>query len=241
VVCDDPVCCPEQGRRWTSPASSRISLEATIAGFPVPLADRQVLRERVEPDDVLVADVGRLVFGATRPAARSLPGSKPVGAGVVAAAVQAFGRTRRCGLDERAEVLGALMLGREREEAVRLLLAAGAAPDAPPLPDQQRWWELLCRSAPEELVPAPAALAALAAALCGEGAMANIAVEVATRALEGWHEGVETMPEHPQAMLVANTSALVRSGLPPERLRDLLATVYLRSGAEGDLRRDAAG
>jgi hypothetical protein len=42
-------------------------------------------------------------------------------------------------------------------------------------------------------------------------------------------------------MLVANTSALVGLGLPPERLRDLLATIYLRTGAENELRRDAAG
>jgi hypothetical protein len=267
TLCDDRSCCPRQGRPWSAAGSSRISAESVFAGLPAPLADREVLRERLEADDVLVAGVERARTERGGPWAPELGGPGPFDGCVIADAVHAFGRTGRLTLLERTRVLEVLLLGGEREAAVRLLLDAGpgqaqakgpakSLPQPPPLSAQQRLWELLCRSASDELAPAPAALVALAAALCGEGAMANLAVDRAQEALRRWCDQDDRAADHPHAVLVSNTAALVGAGLPPERVRALLETVYLRAdrdrgsgtttggraaSSRAALRRDAAG
>jgi hypothetical protein len=266
TLCGDRSCCPRQGRPWSAPGSSRISAESVFAGLPAPVADREVLRERLEADDVLVAGVERARTERGGPWAPELGGPGPFDGCVVVDAVHAFGRTGRLTLLERTRVLEVLLLGGEREAAVGLLLdagpsrteAKGPAGSTPPpaLPAQQRLWELLCRSASDQLAPAPAALVALAAALCGEGAMANLAVDRALEALRRWHDAEDRTADHPHAVLVSNTAALVGAGLPPERVRSLLERAYRRADPDSGsgtttgrraassravLRRDAAG
>jgi hypothetical protein len=140
-------------------------------------------------------------------------------------------------VEQRGEALEALLVGRQRDEAVLLTLDD--------LDRARLLWEELTRSSPDDLAAAPAALVALAAALRGDGAAANVALDRAHEALDAvargsgsttqtheqssrWSADLQCPQDHPQAALVDNVTLLAQAGMPPASVADTLRAIYNR-------------
>ncbi|MDG4763107.1 DUF4192 domain-containing protein [Solwaraspora sp. WMMD406] len=206
--CDDPTCCPPEGRQ-IAPGVSPLAVAATVAG-QVALPDRTALRQQVEP-----------VTGVARQALR---------------AATERARVRWSALVDQAppsDLLGARTLRRAGEKTIRLLLdrqRRGAAPTDDDVawltllltdlavrdyaweritdePWQVTFWQDVLRRAEPELAAGPASLLAFAAWRLGNGALARVALD----------RVLDTEPDYSMARLMDDV--LVR-GISPAALGD---------------------
>jgi hypothetical protein len=239
LECTDSACCPPEGMTWDPPDRSAVSAEAAVHGVRSPLASRENLRAAVAAEEPLASQVAHRLHTMSGEHLHDL--ITTVGE-PLRRLVQATAGGEEVSVDDAADALIDLLSGRPRDEAVLSTLHD---------PESMRLvWELLTRSAPDELAAAPAGLAALAAYLLGDGAAANVALDRAHAALDAvarggaptpvsgtfgtasaerpsiWDPTLAAPPDHPQLALVENLSRLVGSGIPPNEVERVLRTVY---------------
>jgi hypothetical protein len=204
--CREPGCCPAEGTPY-DPAVSPVAAAATYAGHLV-LPDRAALAGRVAPlDGPARAAMRRAARAAAHRLVRLLdeaPSADVLGGRTVRQAgeralaeLATLGRAGRRPTDEHVAWLALLLT----HVPVRDLACRRLTGEAYEL----TIWSDVVRRVDPELVPAPAALLAMAAWRAGQGALANVALE---RALG-------ERPDYPLARLLRE--ALDR-GLPPEAL-----------------------
>ena len=209
ALCPDPACCPPDGVFYdpcSHPAAAVLS-GAGLGAYP----DRAALARTLEPPPGSARAIRQATTRALRRIDRLLaqaerdglrPASALAQAGC-AAVRQAIGRYRS----------GGAITDRGRLAFLAVCLADLRVRDdawARMDPGQRRrhlrlWTDVVTAAAPE-FVPAPASLLAFTAWQCGEGALANVAIE---RAL-----GAD--PAYSMALLLAQA---VQAGLPPSSAR----------------------
>jgi hypothetical protein len=197
--CTRSGCCPPEGTRYDV-STSPVAVQATVAGR-VALADRAELARSVAPVGGQARDAMRRAGArAERRFGRRLFAS-PDRAAVVARLVEegvAYVRSlpRRRLTDDEIAWLGVLLTHAEVRDA------ALAHTDA----DRLGQWRDVLRRVDERLAAAPACLAAYAAYLSGDGALANVALDRAVAA-------------DPDYLLAALLRDIFLTGVPPARLR----------------------
>lgn len=209
ALCQDPGCCPPEGVFYdpcSHPAAGALT-EAGLGAYP----DRAALARTLEP----VPGSAKAIRQATGRALRRLD--------------QLMTRTRRDGGDParaladaghaavREAILryrsGAQLTDRGKLAFLAVVVAdlrvrddAWARMDPEHRGRHLRLWTDVVTGAAPEFVPAPASLLAFTAWQCGEGALANVAVERALAA----------DPAYSMALLLADA---VQAGLPPSAAR----------------------
>jgi hypothetical protein len=209
AFCSDPVCCPPEGRSY-DPCSHPAAAVLNGAGLDA-YPDRAALARTLEPPPGAV----RAIRQATTRALRRIDG--------LLAQAERDGRRPATALAEAGcgavrQAIGRYRKGREITDRGRLAFLAVCLADlrvrddawARMDPEHRRrhlrlWTDVVTAAAPE-FVPAPASLLAFTAWQCGEGALANVAIE---RAL-----GAD--PAYSMALLLAQA---IQTGLPPSSAR----------------------
>lgn len=208
-VCQDPCCCPPGGAALDGPEHPAAAALAAAGMGACP--DRAALAETLAP---LTGTAAESMSQATERALRrteqliaATPGDtdrvRPVIDAGRAAVREAIGTYRAGGRitddDQMAWLAVTLADLRVRDDA-------WARMDPKHRAAHQRLWTDVVRRATESYVPAPASLLAFTAWQCGEGALANIALE---RALDA-------DPGYSMAQLIGQA---VDAGLPPSAAR----------------------
>jgi hypothetical protein len=205
ALCRDPACCPPGGVSYdpcSHPAAAALN-EAGLDAYP----DRAALARTLEPEPGSARAVRQATSRALRRISRLLGqaerrGDNPAGA------------LARAGRASVKEAIGRYRAGGRITDRGRLAFLAVCVSDlrvrddawARLDPEHRRahlrlWTDVVTGAAPE-FVPAPASLLAFTAWQCGEGALANVAVERALAA----------DPAYSMAQMLAQA---VQSGLPP--------------------------
>lgn len=178
-VCDDPACCPPEGRPFDNQthANTVVGVAAGLAPLPTRQAVCDLLAPRHEPGMALAAE------DATRWLSTTLSdaAARDIEITTTELAAHAESITLR-GLDhyrqgqrlsdQDAAQLAILMASRPVRDRIWAAIAAG--------PELRTWLALWCdltRRLPTELVPPCAALAGFCAWLSGDGVLANAACE----------------------------------------------------------------
>jgi hypothetical protein len=222
-------CC---GGRLPNPGASQVAAATTAAGL-VTFADRDELHKLVAPDaDDVLAHRGLLLDEAVRELEAELSGD-PDGVvlrhlTLVHDAVEAAGRGELRLTDEHVVRLAVALTDRAiRDQCLRLCRGDGVGgPADDRAAAAERLWLELTRATPPPELANPATLAAFAAYLRGNGALAGMAVE---RALQAW-------PGHDLASLLGMA---LETGLPPEALARLADDAAI--DAEQTIADDAGG
>lgn len=229
LLCTDESCCPQGGSPLSDAWSSEVAARVAFAGKPMPARARDELERavRADPDRIrLVAAslTSSVVLSRTRPEAEPDSASD---AAQIADALHRLARTI-VRFDESGDIASVdaaamawgLVTGRVRDHAVRWIIDAGA--DEATV-DHRAFWECMARSLPSPFDAPAAALAALAAAMDGDGAAVNIALERACAALAEPDHGDVARVFH---SLVTNLALVLRAGWAPDQVVAVLATVY---------------
>jgi hypothetical protein len=209
ALCPDPACCPPDGVFYdpcSHPAAAVLD-DAGLSAYP----DRAALARTLEPPPGSAATIrqattralrriDRLLSQAERDGLRPASALAEAGRGAVR---QAIGRYRKGGqvTDRGRLAFLAVCLAdlRVRDDAWSRM-------DPGHRRAHLRLWTDVITAAAPEFVPAPASLLAFTAWQCGEGALANVAIE---RAL-----GAD--PAYSMALLLAQA---IQAGLPPSSAR----------------------
>ncbi len=236
-VCANPDCCPPDGVPFDAEAN-QAAAAMTVAGL-VALPDRAALADTVAPVTGLAAEGMKQATRRAReratallgpagpgPAGRGPAGSGPAGSGLLDAgrqSVQAAITTYRgggqvTGDDELAWLSVVLALLPVRDDAW-----ARMDPDPVLRAAHLRLWADVARRARPAYRPAPAALLAFTAWQSGDGALANIAIDLA----------LDADPQYSLALLLRD---IVEAGVPPSAARlpmtpEEVAAGYAAAGA----------
>jgi hypothetical protein len=253
LLCQDTACCGELGEAWSAVDHSVLSAELVAAGMPMPVTRRRDLDKEIARDEVEAYAFNEAldVFLAEGPAEEI---STHLVDDVLGRWCDAgtewpsppMGRVRDFGDDLPALAL-ALLDGLARDACVLRILRASRAELHASLP----WWNLLLRSAPDDLRVVPGAMAGLTQYLLGDGARANIAIEAAYRthvelrrrlsAVEydgDWEgedqvggEGIEAVTDRAATApsLLRIIDGLCTAGLTPDEVRQLLLSAYTQA------------
>jgi hypothetical protein len=206
LLCDDDECCPPSGTPWSPPGSSEASARIVAAGVPMPLPDRARLAERLAVDSEASS------------ACQAVPRIEVTAERLVAALHAVASRVEACDAPpapaDLAVIHRALTVGSLRDRCVRWTLQVTL--DEPARADSVREvWRSVARTSAPRSRSAACAVVALAALLSGDGAEANVAIDVGA-----WDAA------DPGAALVRNMVQLASLRLPPAQVRGLLAEVY---------------
>lgn len=209
AFCSDPDCCPPEGRFYdpcSHPAAAILN-DAGLDAYP----DRAALARTLEPPPGSVRAIRQATTRALRRIDKLLAQAERDGLRPASALAEA-------GCGAVGQAIGRYRKGREITDRGRLAFLAVCLADlrvrddawARMDPEHRRrhlrlWTDVVTAAAPE-FVPAPASLLAFTAWQCGEGALANVAIE---RAL-----GAD--PAYSMALLLAQA---VQTGLPPSSAR----------------------
>jgi len=209
-LCDDPACCPPQGR-LVDPSTGAVEAQAVWAGI-APLPDRAALAATLDP---VPAQVGPgLLAAAERDAtdARTSTGGSARFARAAVRALYAAARTLAATADAGPsdaglsdEVLSDEVVARlgVALEVIGVRDAVWLAQDAGRL-DGDQLWRQLAQRLPGEYAAAPLFLAGWTAWRAGDGALANIAAERA----------VTVDPAYSAAQLL---QTVLQEGIDPRR------------------------
>jgi len=205
--CDDPACCPAQGRVIPAEVRTHVAAEFAVAGAAM-LPNRAALVAEVAPGDQGIRDRVHASIDAARTgipqarSARALEAWRDTAIGDVSHAIHATGPLTA---HESATALIGLGDIRVRDTVLWDLSQTPHAPrDAVPR------LSALVRSAPDGHVAPAATVLAIAHWLSGDGARANVALDRATA-------------DDPDYSLAVMVSAALRSGLPPQSWRDAMS------------------
>jgi hypothetical protein len=209
AFCSDPDCCPPEGRFYdpcSHPAAAVLN-DAGLDAYP----DRAALARTLEPPPGTARAIRQATTRALRRIDKLLAQAERDGLRPASALAEA-------GCGAVGQAIGRYRKGREITDRGRLTFLAVCLADlrvrddawARMDPEHRRrhlrlWTDVVTAAAPE-FVPAPASLLAFTAWQCGEGALANVAIE---RAL-----GAD--PAYSMALLLAQA---VQTGLPPSSAR----------------------
>lgn len=209
LLCASLTCCPPEGKPLDA-SSSVVAATATYQGLTA-ASSREVLAERIQPDQVAQQEIQKAIGRAERRLARAWSADmRKTPEDVVSDFVRRLddlrARTRAKGtpitLDEIAELSVLLRNLRLRDEAwVRI-------GDGDLNADIDLWTDVLRRTSPGFAAP-PATLLAYAAYLGGNGGMARVALDRA----------YDADPSYSLAMLVR---AVINEGIPPSKLRGVV-------------------
>jgi uncharacterized protein DUF4192 len=210
ALCHDAACCPADGVFY-DPCSHPAAVALNQAAGRDAYADRDALARTLEPEPGTARAIRQATNRAVRRIDKLLHRAQRTGRDPGAALAQAGRDAVRSAIDWYRT--GARITDRGRLAFLAVTLAdLRVRDDAWALMDPghrgrhlRLWTDVLAGAAPE-LAPAPAALLAFTAWQCGDGALANVALERALAA----------DPEYSLALLL---SEAVRSGLPPEQAR----------------------
>jgi len=235
ALCPDPACCPPEGVSYdpcSHPASAVLN-DAGLDAYP----DRAALARTLEPPPGTARAIRQATTRALRRIDKLLAQAEQDGLRPASALGDA-------GCAAVRQAIGRYRTGREITDRGRLAFLAVCLADlrvrddawARMEPEHRRrhlrlWTDVVTAAAPE-FVPAPASLLAFTAWQCGEGALANVAIE---RAL-----GAD--PRYSMAQLLARA---VQSGLPPSSARlpmtpEEVASSYEQGGGQGSADRPPA-
>jgi Domain of unknown function (DUF4192) len=210
ALCHDATCCPADGVFYdpcSHPAAVALNQAAGRDAYP----DRAALARTLEPEPGTARAIRQATNRAVRRIDKLLHRAQRAGRDPGAALAQAGRDAVRSAIDWYRT--GARITDRGRLAFLAVTMAdLRVRDDAWALMDPDHrgrhlrlWTDVLAGAAPE-LAPAPAALLAFTAWQCGDGALANVALERALAA----------DPEYSLALLL---SEAVRAGLPPEQAR----------------------
>jgi hypothetical protein len=229
ALCRDPACCPPDGHPYdpgAHPAAAALS-GAGLDAFP----DRAALARTLQPEPGSARQIRQATSRALRRIDRLLISAVQAGRDPVQALA-------RAGQSTVGEAIGRYRAGGRITDDGRLAFLAVCCADLRVRDDawarmdpehrqaHRRLWADVVTAAAAEFVPAPAALLAFTAWQCGEGALANVALERALAA----------DPEYSLALLLAQA---IQSGLPPSAARPPMtpqevAASYAGPGGEGE-------
>jgi hypothetical protein len=223
-LCSDPTCCPAEGAVLTDASTVAAVATAVVAGM-VAAEDRSELVAELAPRDGLVANAMRAAVERhlARWAALVSAGGRPARVAIAEdhACVDRAMRRRLAGdespldVDDAARVLLALQDVLVRDAAFRWF-AGNEGRVA------QRLWVELTRLAPDDLVAAPATLAAVTAYCQGDGARAAVALD---RALAG-------QPDYRMAVYLKHA---LRNAMKPAEIREICASTVETLELDGEL------
>ena len=222
-LCADPACCPAEGVIF-DPRSHPAAAALTAAGLPV-LAGRDALAATITPVTGAAAEAMRDATERAERAARLLIASGPKAlekAGLVAVRT-AIGVYRDGGSFTPAISFAWLALVLTR---VRIRDDAWARMDPAHREAHRRLWTDVARRAQPGYAAAPASLLALTAWQCGDGALANLAID---RALAD-------TPGYSMALLLRNAldaGAPPSAAMPPMTPDEVTASYTDRSDSAG--------
>jgi hypothetical protein len=209
ALCQDPGCCPADGISFdpcSHPAAAALN-QAGLDAFP----DRAALARTLEPapgtarptrqaTGRALRRVDKLITGAQRDGRDAAEALAEAGRNVVRGAIEQYRSGARITDRGRLAFLSVVLADlRVRDDAWARMDPEHRGPHL------QLWTDVITGAAPE-FVPAPASLLAFTAWQCGEGALANVAVERALAA----------DPAYSMALLIAEA---VHAGLPPSAAR----------------------
>jgi hypothetical protein len=209
ATCKDPACCPAEGHSY-DPCSHPAAAMLDAAGLS-PQPDRAALARTLEPEPGMTRAIRQATSRALRRvdkvlAQAEMDGDAPAAvlAEVGRAAVcQAIHRYRDGGRITDRTMLAYLAVS---VTDLRVRDDAWARMDLEHCRAHLLLWTDVVKGAAPEFVPAAASLLAFTAWQCGEGALANVAVDRALAA----------DPAYSMALLLAQA---VQSGLPPSSAR----------------------
>lgn len=247
VLCDDPCCCPPEGRPF-DPCSHPAAAMMARAGLQA-LPDRAALARTLQPpagsaqsirESTLRAEQRLLDLGAERWAAQ-VGDSKPASDRQARSDQEQDGDPLQLTAEVgRAEVQRAIRCYREGDSItsgdelawLAVLLAdlrvrddAWARMDPAHMDDHIRLWTDVVRGAAVEYVPAPAALLAFVAWQAGRGALGAVAVDRALAARPGYSMGL-LIDSALQAGLPPSAAKLP---MTPEQVARSYATQYAKA------------
>ena len=209
ALCQDPACCPPGGVSYdpcSHPAAAVLD-NAGLGAYP----DRAALARTLQPEPGTAREIRQATSRALRRISKLLAQAERDGLSPASAVADA-------GRGAVRKAIARYRCDRAITERGRLAFLAVCLADlrvrddawARMDPEYRRlhlrlWTDVVTAAAPE-FVPAPASLLAFTAWQCGEGALANVAIERALRA----------DPAYSMALLLAQA---VQAGLPPSSAR----------------------
>lgn len=205
LVCSDPDCCPIEGSPLPSLIDSRVAVEEISRGKPMPFNSLAEMSKSLASniDEVIVAMIDRInpIDYDSDP----IPAQRE-GANAVVDFLHDFEVDRIC----RDKGLVALTLVRLKDLQVRDFALGVMNSQSDLYFDAWRW---LVTKAPEGYRAAPATLLAVAAYERGDGAMANLALDLASL-------------DQPNYSMVKLLTQVFRSGKPPTIFDDLRSELH---------------
>lgn len=230
-LCTDPTCCPESGTEYDV-AASAVAAEWTVAGR-VALPDREAYEEQLRPvtgperEAMRVATAkadDRLIELLAQPG-----GEAEISAALVTAGHTAIDRALRqirkgTTLSDEDTAWLSVLMGAVDPHDIAWTRLRGARAD---LTAHRTLWMDVMRRADADLTPAPGCLFAFAAWQCGEGALANLALERVLR----------MEPNYPMAHLLHH---ILLHGLPPSALDHLPRRRIRQRPAQGKSKRSSS-
>ena len=223
-LCSDPMCCPTAGVVLAD-ASSVAAVATAVAAGMVAAEDRSELVAELAPRGGLVATAVRRAVERhlERWSAMVSGGGRPAGVAIAEdhACVDREIRRRLDGdetpleVDDAARVLLALQDVLVRDAALRWFSGNEGRV-------AQRLWIELTRLAPDDLVAAPATLAAVTAYCQGDGARTAVALD---RALSA-------QPDYRMAVYLDHA---LRHALKPSAIREICSTTMQTLELDGEL------
>lgn len=223
-VCSDPACCPADGVGLAD-ASSVAAVATAVAAGMVAAEDRSELVDELSARDGSVATAVRRSVDRhlDRWSALVSTGGRSAGVAIAEdhACVDREMRRRLDGdetpldVDDAARLLLALQDVLVRDAALRWFAGDEARV-------AQRLWLELTRLAPDDLVAAPATLAAVTAYCQGDGARAAVALDRALAA----------QPDYRMAVYLDHA---LRNALKPSAIREICATTMQTLELDGEL------
>jgi hypothetical protein len=202
--CDNPACCPPEGRVIPAEVRTHVAAEFAIAGAAM-MPNRDALLAEVAPADSAIRDRVRTCLETARIAAGSSPQSLEAWRDTAIADVtQTINTDGPVPPEAAAKALAGLGDIRVRDT---VLWDLSKTPDGPR--DAADGLSALVRSAPDGHVAPAATVLAVAHWLGGDGARANVALDRA-------------LADDPDYSLGQMVSAALRSGLPPQSWRNAM-------------------
>lgn len=203
--CDNPTCCPPEGRVIPTEVRTHVAAEFAVAGAAM-MPNRDTLVAEVAPADSAIRDRVSTRLETTRTAAGSSPRALEAWRDTAIADVtHAIHTDGPVPPEEAAKALAGLGDIRVRDT---VLWDISQTPDGPRAVVDGL--SALVRSAPDGHVAPAATTLAIGHWLSGDGARANVALDRA-------------LADDPDYSLGLMVSAALRSGLPPQSWRDAMS------------------
>jgi hypothetical protein len=202
--CDNPACCPPEGRVIPAEVRTHVAAEFAVAGAAM-MPNRDALLAEVAPAESAIRDRVRTCLETARIAAGSSPQALEAWRDTAIADVtETINTDRLMPPEAAAKALAGLGDIRVRDT---VLWDLSQTPDG--LRDAVDGLSALVRSAPDGHVAPAATVLAVAHWLGGDGARANVALDRA-------------LADDPDYSLGQMVSAALRSGLPPQSWRNAM-------------------